>query len=283
MTERADGLSIGELAARTGVPPATLRSWESRHGFPQPRRVAAGQRRYSERDAELVEEVLRQRAAGLSLSAAIAQSAAGHRAVDESVFAVLRRRHPAVPPQTVRKTALLALTRAIEDEYCARAERAFLFASFQQERFFRQSEDRWNDLARTAEAALIFADFPATATASAAAALGQVRVPAGSALRREWVLVCEARDYPVCLAAWEIPGQREVRDGDRLFEVLWTLDPRAVRDAAAACARLAESFSPGLDVLGRLPAKPAPSISAELQRATPLLTRMAAYLNARPA
>jgi transposase-like protein len=28
-----DGLSIGELARQTGVPAATLRSWEDRYGF----------------------------------------------------------------------------------------------------------------------------------------------------------------------------------------------------------------------------------------------------------
>jgi DICT domain-containing protein len=280
VTERAHGLTIGELAARTGVPPATLRSWESRHGFPRPRRVAAGQRRYSERDAELVEEVLRQRAAGLSLTAAIAQSAAGHQAVDESVFAVLRRRHPALQPQTVRKAALLALTRAIEDEYCARAEHAILFASFQQEHYYRRSEDRWKELARTAEAVTVFADFATTAGGDGEPT--QVPVPAGAPLRREWMLVCEAPDYPACLTAWEIPGQRGATEANRRFEALWTLDPRPVREAAHTCARLAESFSPGLGLLGRLPAEPAPPVSADLQRATGLLTRMASYLDHHP-
>jgi MerR family transcriptional regulator, light-induced transcriptional regulator len=140
---------------------------------------------------------------------------------------------------------------------------------------------RWNELARTAEAVVVFADF--AASAGAAAAPRQVPVPAGSPLRREWVLVCEARDYPVCLVGWEFPGQRQVSDADRRFEVLWTLDPRPVRDAAVTCARLAESFSPGLNLLDRLPAEPAPPISADLQRATGLLTRMAAYLDNRHA
>ncbi|HEY0937651.1 MAG TPA: DICT sensory domain-containing protein, partial [Trebonia sp.] len=160
--------------------------------------------------------------------------------------------------------------------YCARSARAFLFACFQQQHFFRQAEDRWNELARTAEAVVVFADF--AASAGAAAGLRQVPVPAEAPLRREWVLVCEARGYPVCLAGWEFPGQRQTRDADRRFEVLWTLDPRAVRDAAVTCARLAESFSPGLSLLDRLPAEPAPPVSADLQRATGLLTRMAVYL-----
>jgi DNA-binding transcriptional MerR regulator len=275
--EPANGMTIGELAERTGVPAATLRSWEARYGFPRPQRIATGHRRYAQRDVALVDEVLRQRAAGLSLPAAISQAAAGHPAADPSVFAALRRRHPGLQPQVLGKTALLALSRAVEDEYCARAEHAILFASFQRQQFFHQSEPRWNELARTAESVVVFADF-----ASAAGADGeprQVPLPAGAPLRREWVLVCETRDYPACLAGWEFPGQGDAGDGDRRFEVLWTLDPRPVRDAALTCARLADSLQPGLNVADRIPAEPVPPASADLQRATGLLTRMAAYLD----
>jgi DICT domain-containing protein len=280
MTGPADGMTIGELAERTGVPTATLRSWESRYRFPRPQRMDSGHRRYAPGDVALIEEVLRQRAAGLSLPAAIAQAGRPSPA-DPSVFALLRRRHPELQPQVLRKSTLLALTRAIEDEYCARAEHAILFASFQQEHYFRRSEDRWNELARTAETVTVFADF-----ATAAGGDGEptkVPVPAGAPLRREWMLVCEAPDYPVCLAGWEIPGQRGAADANRRFEALWTLDPRPVREAAHTCARLAESFSPGLGLAGRLPAEPAPPVSADLQRATALLTRMASYLDHHPA
>ena len=279
--EPPDGMTIGELAGRSGLPAATLRSWEARYGFPCPQRMSTGHRRYSEHDLALVEEVQRQRAAGLSLPAAIIQATAGQPAADPSVFATLRRRYPGLQPQVLRKPALLALTRAIEDEYCARAERAILFGSFQQQRFFRQSEARWNDLARTAQAVVVFADFPAVAGADGEPR--QVPLPAEAPLHREWALVCEARDYPVCLAGWEFPGQHETDDTSRRFEVLWTLDPRPVRDAALTCGHLAESLSPGLDVLSRLPAEPAPPGSADLQRATGLLTRMASYLDDYPA
>src|ERR1700733_10420713 len=36
--EPENGLAIGELAERAGVPAPTLRSWETRYGFPRPRR-----------------------------------------------------------------------------------------------------------------------------------------------------------------------------------------------------------------------------------------------------
>ena len=166
----------------------------------------------------------------------------------------------------------------MEDEYCARAERAVLFASFQRQRFYRRSRDRWAELARTALVTTVFADF--TGPPAPDAALLEVPVPAGAPLRREWTLVCEARDYPACLTAWEFPGQDGVADADRRFEALWTLSPPAVRDAATLCAQLAEQFSPGLGLLGRLPSDPPPPSSADLQHATGLLGRMISYLDA---
>ena len=110
MSESPGGMTIGELAGRSGLPAATLRSWEARYGFPRPQRMTTGHRRYREDDLALVAEVQRQRAAGLSLPAAIAQATTGRPAEDPSVFAALRRRHPGLQPQVLSKTALLALT-----------------------------------------------------------------------------------------------------------------------------------------------------------------------------
>src|SRR6188472_2980729 len=65
-------LTIGDLAERTGLAPATLRVWESRHGFPRPVRLESGHRRYDERDVDLVRQVLRRRDGGSRLEVAIA-------------------------------------------------------------------------------------------------------------------------------------------------------------------------------------------------------------------
>ena len=70
------GLTIGQLAERTGAAAGTLRMWESRYGFPRARRLASGHRRYSEEDVEHVRDVLRRRESGLSLPAAIEQALA---------------------------------------------------------------------------------------------------------------------------------------------------------------------------------------------------------------
>jgi DICT domain-containing protein len=179
------------------------------------------------------------------LPAAIAQAVAGHPAEDQWLFAVLRRRHPALRPQILRKAALLALTWAVEDEYCARSERAFLFGRFQQQRFFRQSEDRWNELARTAEAVVVFA-----VSAGAATAPRQVPVPAGAPLRREWVLVCEARDYPSARAAGSSPagGRSGTSHVRRLASALDRAEEDVVSIGLDEDDRLGDALRPGAPV-----------------------------------
>src|SRR5436190_17264869 len=127
------GLSIGDLAAGSGVNEATLRMWESRHGFPAPDRLRSGHRRYTERDLEAVRSVVRARAEGLSLTSAIdrARRLASEQA--PSVYAALRERFPELRPYVLRKGSLLQLSRALEDECALRARRPVLFGSFQQE------------------------------------------------------------------------------------------------------------------------------------------------------
>jgi len=52
--ENGEGMSIGALASRTGVPVDTLRAWERRYGVLRPWRTEGGQRRYGNADIERV-------------------------------------------------------------------------------------------------------------------------------------------------------------------------------------------------------------------------------------
>ena len=278
-------LSISEVSRRTGIPVAGLRNWERRYGLPRPRRSAGGQRRYSEADCDLLTEVLRRRADGLSLPAAMAQAAAGAgNSPGPSIFAGVRRQHPGLRVHVLDKTILLALTRAIEDECCARAQRPVLIGSFQRQRFYRAAEPRWTDLARGAEQTVIFADFERSRLRDGPVA--EIPVPWDSPLRREWSLICDAPDLPACVTGWEHPGQDRRRDADRIFEALWSVDPQVVRTAARIGTVLAAAAFP--DMAGpletRLSGEPGPS-SADLRRASGLIERTLDYLTraTRPA
>lgn len=276
----AQGLTISDLARRTGLTPATLRAWETRHGFPVPSRRASGHRRYDERDVALVRDVLRRRDAGVRLEVAIADASAARAVLTSpttSVFAEIRRRHPHVATQFLRKSTLLALSWAMEDECCARAQRPMLFAAFQQERFYRHAEPRWRELARTARSAVVFADFAGPGADRSAPGLRAVHLPEEAAMRREWSLVCDAPEHVAALAAWELPGQDDVPDADRLFESVWTLEPKVVRDAARVCAQLAEALDPTANHEWSELDAGVPEPSDDLRAATSMFQRLLAY------
>lgn len=269
-------LSTAQLAARTGMPAGTLRMWESRYGFPAPARLPGGHRRYSEQDATAVLEVLRLRDQGLSLTAAIERARRQGQSPVASVFAGLRQRRPEVAPAVLSKRVVLELSRAIEDEYCAHATQGTLIASFQRERFYRRSQRRWTELARTASMAVVLADFAEVSEPADAPA--EVPIDLRHPLAREWTVVIDAPGAQACLAAWEQPSQDELLDADRRFEVLWSFEPEVVRAAGDLASELLWNLAP--QVARRLPDAQDAAVSdaAKLQFATALSQRMVGYL-----
>lgn len=279
--ERDHGLTMGEMSARSGVSEATLRMWEVRHSFPQPQRASSGHRRYSERDLARVRAVVRGRGRGLSLQAAIELAQDVGDESTPSVYASLRERFPLLEPQLLTKRAMLALSHAIEDECLARAERPILFGCFQRERFYRASQSRWDELARTAERAVVLADFPRVRTPRRCAI--EVPIAAADPIAREWAIVCESPSFAACLAGWERPRE-SADEPERVFEAAWTIEAPAVRLAAQVCWRLASARAPGqLESLrDRLYDAPV-AREHELRSAIQLSARMVRYATETPA
>ncbi len=278
-------LSIGDLAERTGLSAATLRMWESRHGFPVPHRLASGHRRYRETDVAAVDHVVRRRDAGTRLETAIAEALAHAEPTAPSVFAELRSRHPYLETHRLQKSTLLALSWAIEDQFCAKAQRGRLFGSFQHEQYYRHARPRWQELSKLARSTMVFyepQEGGAAADQSAPHPGGPIVVPlsAEDPMRREWMVVCDSADLPVALTAWEVPGQSGVRDSDRVFESMWTVEPVAVRDAARVSARVAQEHGvvEAAPLLYQLSDEPAGGV-ADLRSVTTLFNRVVAYVD----
>jgi DICT domain-containing protein len=225
----------------------------------------------------MVRQVARDRDSGLSLKAAIERVRRATAPAEESIFAGLRRRRPDLLPYTLPKRTLIGLSHAIEDECAARAERPVLFGSFQRERFYRDAESRWRELARTAEIAIVFADFQKRREPAGAPI--EVPIDRSDPLGREWSLVCDAPQYAACLSAWEPPGQSDVRDGDRQLETIWSVEPAVVREAARISKGIAARSAPDLvaPIEHRLDATPPPS-GEEFQLVSALTNRMVAYV-----
>ncbi|MCU0258651.1 MAG: MerR family transcriptional regulator [Solirubrobacteraceae bacterium] len=278
-------LAIKDVAEQTGLAAGTIRMWEQRYGFPEPQRTPSGYRRYSEDDVASLRRVQAYRHRGLSIPAAIERARETGAETDRpSIYAavVASGAGEHLRPQVLRKSTLVALSRAIEHEAIAHACSPVLVGAFQHEGFYRAVEPRYRSLTRTADAAVVFADFP------------QVRRPAGGpveipiapaeALGNEWAVVIDAPGYAACLLAWEQPGVTEPgspEDLGRRFEAIWTVDPVATRRAAEVGARLAARHDPDTgerltELLADRPMaveEPAPALTA-------LTNRVVAYLEA---
>ena len=124
---------------------------------------------------------------------------------------------------------------------------------------------------------MVFADFGESRLRPGP--IAEIAVPDDCPLRREWALVCDAPDAPACVAAWERPGQDQCRDQDRVFEVVWSVDPQVVRSAARIGAGLATAAVPEIRerLSSRLSEEPGPG-SADLRRASGVIERTLDYL-----
>lgn len=267
-------LSIGDVAAQTGVGESTLRMWEARYAFPTPRRLPSGHRRYSMQDLARIQAVLRARDEGLPLPFAISRARRLEAEPRPSVYGAVREQFDHLQPHYLGKPALVWLSRAIEDECCARSPRPLLFAAFQHERYYRQVELRWREMARTAERAVVLADFPRLRAPAHAPV--EVPIEETDPLMREWIVVCEGPALSACLVAWErppAPGE------PRLFETIWTVEPEVTRECARLCCELCAERAPGVvdDLRDRLADAPAPGGREQLRGAVELATRFAMY------
>ena len=275
-------LAIKDVAERTGIAAGTIRMWEQRYGFPAPDRTPAGYRRYTEDDVEALRKVLALRHRGLSVPAAIqrAQDAGGRPSDHPSIYAAVAAAHGA-HPQVLKKSTLVALSKAIEHEALALAAAPVVFGAFQRESFYRRVEPRYRRLAMHADAAAVFADFPA-GLRHPGGAPAEIPLAPDDALGNEWAVIVDAPGYAACLLAWEQPGVGEPggpRDHERRFEAIWTIDAATTRRAALVAARLAGRADPAFGehlqaLLEDRPLaleQPAPALTA-------LTNRMVAYL-----
>ena len=276
-----DDLSIKQVAEQTGLAAGTIRMWEQRHGLPEPERSASGYRRYSQADVELLRRAQAYRHRGLSVAAALERAREnGGESDHPSIYAAVAATDHGARPQVLRKSTLVALSRAIEHETLAHAACPMLFAAFQHEEFYREVEPRYRRIARHSDAACVFADFGAVRHPEG----GPVEVPIGEqdALGNEWCVVVDAPGYAACLLAWEQPGVTEpggAGDADRRFEAIWTLDPRATRRAAEVAARLAARADPAYgEQLGSLLAERPLAMEEPVPALTALTNRVVSYL-----
>jgi DICT domain-containing protein len=132
-------------------------------------------------------------------------------------------------------------------------------------------------VARTAALAVAVADFGALREPPGAAV--EVPIAHPHPLAREWSLVVDADGLKACLCGWELASQRELPDGRRRFEVLWSFEPQVVRAASRVAIELLRGLAPDVArraeaALDELDVSPHP----ELRSPAALAHRVVAYL-----
>lgn len=272
-------LKIKDVAERTGVAAATIRMWEQRYGFPAPQRTPSGYRLYTERDVEAIRTVVALRRRGLSIAVAIersreepAVSAESH----PSIYAAVTAVDAAAYPRVLRRSTLAAMSHAIEDEFLARGANGIVVGAFQRTRFYDRVSRRYDQIAPRSDATLVFADFPEVIQEEGR----PTRVPIAStdALGNEWAVVVDAPGYAACLLAWERPNR--AAGGERMFEAVLSLDPRAVRRAVRVASALAgrRDAHLGRSLSDRLEGRPL-ATEPPASALTSLTSRMVAYMD----
>jgi len=241
-------MAIKDVAEATGIAAGTIRMWEQRFGFPVPERTPSGYRMYSEDDVDALRRVVAFKARGLSVPAALERARRWAGPSDQpSIYAAIAAHSKPVRSHVLRKPTLFAISRAIEDETLARAARPVVFGAFQEAKHYRSVEHRYRRIARNADAVVVFADFESDQQGAGEPI--EVGIESGDALGNEWAVVVDAPGYAACLIGWEQPdseADRGLRDSERRFEAIWTLDPDVVRRAALAGTEIARRSDPDL-------------------------------------
>jgi DICT domain-containing protein len=277
-----DKLKIKDVAERTGVAAATIRMWEQRYGFPTPSRTPGGYRLYTEADVESIRAVLALRSRGLSIPVAVER--VSRKPNDEgsrpSIYAAVAAVDPVAHPRVLRRPTLAAMSHAIEDEMLARGAPGIVVGAFQRVPFYERVANRYEQIAQRSESTIVFADFPEVVDEPGS----PLKVPIGPAdsLGNEWAVVVDAPGYAACLLAWERPDRAP--GGDRLFEAVLSMDPRAVRRAISVGAALLrrQDAEAGARLDGLLDGRPLATEPAASSLTT-LTNRMVAYLDERGA
>jgi DICT domain-containing protein len=160
------------------------------------------------------------------------------------MFARLRERRPDLQPMRIHKRQMIHLSRAVEDESAARAEPGLLIGSFQEDAYYRRSEERWRRLSRGCAVAFAVATFGELRRPEG----GPVEVPVTPAdpIASEWGVVVLAPGFSACLLGWEAPPSGPEDDAERTFEAILSVEPAVVRESVAAAAAIAAPIDPGL-------------------------------------
>lgn len=157
--------------------------------------------------------------------------------ISSSLLHAILQAVPALRPQMYFKSALTALSHAVEDLVLVGKHPALVIANFQQERFYRQAFRRYRQIAQYTDQVYVLA-VPEAESGFAVASEPYEIIPLASSdgLAQEWHLIVVGQQYAACVVCREQftppPFSTGQMDQARRFEGIWTFDRSVCLQAA---------------------------------------------------
>ena len=158
----------------------------------------------------------------------------GRLAIEDSLFDRLRTANPDLRVMSVTKSTLVATSHLIETLVYEHGERCVLVSGFQHGRHWAAERDRYLSLAGQHDVIAVFAG------QEPLAGLGVdhvgLRLRTGDPLAQEWFVLALGPGLAITLCGLDgdahVSRLSPVREADRLFDVVWSVDPRVAAFAA---------------------------------------------------
>jgi DICT domain-containing protein/GAF domain-containing protein len=140
---------------------------------------------------------------------------------------------PQLKAQVYFKSALTAISHAMEDLVIDGKDQPLVIANFQQERFYRQETQRYQRIADQTDHVYVLA-VPETAFDESPGDYATIGLDPADELAQEWHLVIVGKRYCASLICREhaAPVDTSSLDTARQFRGFWTFDPMVSRQAA---------------------------------------------------
>lgn len=189
---------------------------------------------------------LKVRAAGVEEPAVTRIPEQGRLAVSHSLFDRMRETDPGLRVMSVTKSTLVASSHLIETLVSEHDERCVLVSGFQHGRHWAAERDRYLDLASGNDIIAVFAGEEPRGAAGVDH-LG-LRLRTGDPLAQEWFVLALGPGLAVTLCGLDgdahVRHLAPVREADRLFDVVWSVDPQVAQVAAAVVVEALRESAP---------------------------------------
>jgi len=189
---------------------------------------------------------LKVRAGGVEESAVTRIPEQGRLAVSHSLFDRMRQADPELRVMSVTKSTLVASSHLVESLVYEHDERCVLVSGFQHGRHWAVERDRYLDLASENDIIAVFAgQEPLSGTGVDHVGL---RLRTGDPLAQEWFVLALGPGLAVTLCGLDgdahVRRLAPVREADRLFDVVWSVDPQVAQVAARVVVEALRESAP---------------------------------------